>query len=282
MAMKIIVPTDFSETSNNANLYAVELAKAINADIIYFHAYHFPITDPLSPAYGVTGNIVEEYNVMEEHEKRIKNNLINYCSEVSTKTKNKVKCDFISKTGFLSDVLIETINEIKANMVIMGAHGSSGVSESIFGSNTTTILSKSPVPVMAIPNETTFKTTKRIIYTTDNHDAAIKNIQTLLNIFKPIKPKIFVVHIEKSDHEEEKSRQFENRIRENIDYPQLDYKIYLNDDVIEGISEAVDELNAGVVSMTNRKKGFFAELFNKSLTKKMIYHTTIPLLAFNE
>ena len=279
--MKIIVPTDFSETSYNANLYAVELAKAIKAEVIYFHAYHFPITDPLSPAYGVTGNIVEEYDVMEEHEKRIKNNLINYCIEVNTKTKNKVKCDFILKPGFLSDVLIETIQEINAKLVIMGTHGSSGVNESIFGSNTTTVLPKSPIPVMAIPNKVTFKTANRIIYATDNHDAAIKNIQTLLNIFKPIQPKVFVVHIEKSDHEEE-NRQFEKMIREHINYSQLDYKIYINDDVIDGISNAVDELDAGVVSMTNRKKGFFAELFNKSLTKKMIYHTTIPLLAFNE
>src|SRR5437762_2857113 len=40
----IIVPTDFSTTSNNAVNYAVGLGREINCSILLFHAYQVPVS----------------------------------------------------------------------------------------------------------------------------------------------------------------------------------------------------------------------------------------------
>jgi nucleotide-binding universal stress UspA family protein len=39
----IVVPTDFSDISNNAIDYAVDLAKATGCSILVFHAYQVPL-----------------------------------------------------------------------------------------------------------------------------------------------------------------------------------------------------------------------------------------------
>src|SRR6187551_3307573 len=42
---KILFPTDFSKASLNAFVYALSLAKNINAEIIILHVYELPIID---------------------------------------------------------------------------------------------------------------------------------------------------------------------------------------------------------------------------------------------
>ena len=51
----ILVPTDFSAVSNNAAVYAIELAKSINySKIIFYNVYQAPvITEPTIPAMQV-------------------------------------------------------------------------------------------------------------------------------------------------------------------------------------------------------------------------------------
>ena len=39
---RILFPTDFSEVSNNAFIYALKLADSINAEIVTMHVYQYP------------------------------------------------------------------------------------------------------------------------------------------------------------------------------------------------------------------------------------------------
>ena len=40
---KILFPTDFSETANNALVYALKMAKNQNATLLILHAYEMPV-----------------------------------------------------------------------------------------------------------------------------------------------------------------------------------------------------------------------------------------------
>ena len=39
---KLLFPTDFSETANNAFVYALKMAKSIDAEVIVLHVYDLP------------------------------------------------------------------------------------------------------------------------------------------------------------------------------------------------------------------------------------------------
>ena len=58
---KILFPTDFSEVSNNAFVYALNLAKSFNAELIALHVYELPILH----MGGLPANIKEVYDSIE-------------------------------------------------------------------------------------------------------------------------------------------------------------------------------------------------------------------------
>ena len=71
--MKIIlIATDFSPAAGNALLYGVQLAKALSAKVILFHAYRpptpFPSVDITISKYGVMTEMKQQLN---EHAKLI-------------------------------------------------------------------------------------------------------------------------------------------------------------------------------------------------------------------
>jgi hypothetical protein len=45
---KILLPIDFSETSDNAFVYAIEMAKIFKAELILLHTFDLPIVDSQS------------------------------------------------------------------------------------------------------------------------------------------------------------------------------------------------------------------------------------------
>ena len=59
----ILVPIDFSKTSNVSTEYAVQLAKSLKAEITLFHAFHVPAPVTGVPAIVVSPEEMEEENV---------------------------------------------------------------------------------------------------------------------------------------------------------------------------------------------------------------------------
>ena len=45
---KILLPIDFSETSDNAFVYAIEMAKIFKAELVLLHTFELPIVDSQS------------------------------------------------------------------------------------------------------------------------------------------------------------------------------------------------------------------------------------------
>src|SRR5690349_18179594 len=58
---KILVPLDFSETSENAFVYAIEMAKLYKAELVLLHTFELPILD----SQVIPLNYAEMYDTLE-------------------------------------------------------------------------------------------------------------------------------------------------------------------------------------------------------------------------
>ena len=54
---KILFPTDFSETANNAFIYAIHLAKSLEAELIVLHTFERPV---ISSLHGGRPELLED------------------------------------------------------------------------------------------------------------------------------------------------------------------------------------------------------------------------------
>ncbi len=61
----------------------------------------------------------------------------------------------------------------------------------------------------------------------------------------------------------------------------LEYDIIINEDFLVGVESLIQSKNIDVLSFTKYKRSLISRLLNASVAKKMLFHSTTPLLVFN-
>lgn len=271
----ILVPTDFSKNADNAIKYAAAIAKKENAKIILLHAFYFVYTSPDVPALFVseTNEIIEQ-----AAEKKLKT----ICSGI---IKSKVECEYLNKQGPAVYTILEVIEKKKPDLVIMGTKGASGIKKMLIGSTTTKIIEKAKSPVISVPEDAKFRGIKKIIYATDYQSSDIEALKKLVEIAKLFHAEIIVIHA--SDEEfniysgETYLDDFKDRVRRKVRYEKISYKLIFGKQLEQVLQKQVTELQPDLLAMSTQYRNVFEKLFWASMTKKMAYHSEVPLMAFH-
>jgi len=140
---RLLIATDFSEHSEFAFSQGLQLAKNLNAQIDLAHVVDPHIFLPL--------RTIAVQSVLEEYQKEIR-------KEAKIKLKKYVEEHSDSKDFFESHVLngnpakeiIDACERFKSNLVIVGSHGHSRLSNLFLGSTAQRIAQKAPCPLLLI------------------------------------------------------------------------------------------------------------------------------------
>jgi nucleotide-binding universal stress UspA family protein len=139
---KILVPIDFSDYSKKALQYSVKFSKRFEADITLIYV----IEPAVYPADFSMGQIAVPAADMDLHE-RAREELKNLARlEIG----DDVNVEIILKTGKPFVEIIETANEIDADLIIIATHGHTGVEHLLFGSTAEKVVRKAPCPVLSL------------------------------------------------------------------------------------------------------------------------------------
>lgn len=271
MISKIIVPTDFSEPANKALVYAIELASKAEASIHILHVNQVAMVDATMPA--------ETYQVfVKEIEEATENSFKELAETLLVQT--KVKYTFKTLLGFVVEKICDYASELEADLIIMGTTGASGAAEILIGSNAASTVAKSKVPVLVVPKELSFSDYTRIVYATDYNEPEFPALMRLIYFAELFDCRLDVIHV-KSDADKyfNASNNFFNKNKANISYPKIHYIELEKGDIVQSINQYVDEVSADLLVMAKHNRNFFDRLFHRSLSKKMAFHTKIPLLV---
>ncbi len=146
MYKRILVPIDFSETSEEALRYAVKCKAAGTKEIILLH-----VIDPLDiSSLGLVG--------MQQYEESLKTNLYREAEIKLNALREKYTTDEIILKSLVKEgkpfaEIIRTAIEEEVNIIIMGSHGKGITSEVLLGSTSEKVVRKSPVTVMIVKPE---------------------------------------------------------------------------------------------------------------------------------
>jgi nucleotide-binding universal stress UspA family protein len=272
----ILVPTDFSKTSENAIDFAVAFAKKENAMLILLHAYH--ITYPVS---DFPGEIIAEE--ISETKKAAEEKLKKLCLEIM-QTK-KVICERVCKEGFAAEVILEASAKMHPDFIVMGTKGASGIKEVLLGSNTAKVIEQAQHPVIAVPDGALFHGIKKITYATNYYVSDIDAIKTLCEIAEPFKAVINIIHISDEEYipegERELLKQFVSKVSKKVDYNNFSFQLISGKDVEKELNNYLKNDSTDLLSMSTLHRNLLEKFFGKSITKKLAYHTNVPLLAFH-
>lgn len=266
----ILVPTDFSDSANNACNYAIELARKTKAKLILFHVFQIPV-----PVNEVPVVVVSVDDLRKESLGRLKH----YAKEIKRNNAKDVEVESIVSAGFAIDEIIEITKEKNIDLIVMGIVGGSRLNE-ILGSTTTGVVRKTTVPVLIVPDNARFKQIDKIAFACDYSQISNRTVLAMLFEFvKLFTSRILVVNViakeEITTTEKAVSgMQLENYLKD------VDHTIHfpVHSDVIEGINEFVKDTDSAMIAMIPHKHNIFQRIFSTSNTKKMAFHTHIPLL----
>lgn len=138
---KILFPTDFSEPSEEAKLYAISFAKGFGATL-----YVLTVSQPLNINLSSADPVIL-YDLDARLESGARENL-EHLKEELTREGVQVQTALRRGTPYLEIVKFAEENNI--DLIIMGTHGWSGFDHIILGSTTEKVVRKAPCPVLTV------------------------------------------------------------------------------------------------------------------------------------
>lgn len=141
---KILCPTDFSENSEHAMKYALTLATLSQAELQLFHVVE-PITYPQSTE--LFEPVLDEVELTMKMEAAFQKQLEDQVATLKDEY-SKVSGKLVTGTTFLE--IIKAAREEKADMIVMGTHGRTGLAHVFIGSVAEKVVREAPCPVLTV------------------------------------------------------------------------------------------------------------------------------------
>ena len=138
----LLLTTDFSDLSARAIPHAVSIARKYKSKIYILHVLE-PILSPVEYSWGS----VQVEQIEDSRHSNADKNLLKWCDE---QLSEDLDTRILIRKGNAVTEIISVIEEFDINMVFMATHCHTGISHVIFGSTTSHILKKSPIPVLSI------------------------------------------------------------------------------------------------------------------------------------
>jgi nucleotide-binding universal stress UspA family protein len=280
----MLILTDFSEAAFRAAEYVCALAGALQTDrIVLCHAYQTIVatTDlPVSPVRADPRIYLESMEALGLLHDRLK-----------PMVGQAVKIDLLAIDAILPEMINRQCREQDIDMVVMGVSGKSGLEESgksgleklLIGSSAARILETSEFPVLIVPGEALVgREIKSIVFTTDLKDLSAIPVDRLSSFLDAFKADVYVVNVETPAEEEKYSPETKeviaglHRLLEKY-HPSFYY--LEGDDTVESILVFAGDHKASLIITIPKKHSLLSAIFHKSISKKLAYNSSIPLLS---
>ena len=275
---KILLPIDFSETSDNAFVYAIEIAKIFKAELVLLHTFELPIVEsqslPLN--YAMIYETIELTNFEYFKEKMPQLHTI-----AEERNLNHILMSHILMDGDLVYNIKKVIKQENIDFVVMGTNGAEGWLNSFLGTNTGAVISDVSVPVLSVTIGSKFSKFENIAFTTRFRKKDIEALAKVLLMAKKLHVKVKCLYVKTFDSDV--SNDIINRWKSHFyDEKNLQFFIIPSDDVKETIEDFLVSQDIDLLAMLTYKRNFFVELFTNTTTQKLSYHLKTPILVLHE
>ena len=259
----VVVPVDFSEISYSTAKYASNMLAGLSeVNLTLFHMYE---------------------NHSEEEEAHFK--LENLKTQLSEHFSGKITCHAEFNDNF-PDALCRFARHSSANLIVMGLTGKSKLQQIFMTGNTLKIVEMNPCPVMVIPPSAEFNAGIRNVALTSDFNDVEKTtpVQPIKEILELLKPKLHIVNVN-SDHYVSLTEEYlaeRKKMAEMFADFNPEFFFIGTFDFHETINRFVVDKKIDMVITIPRSHSFIENLFKASNTKKLVFESTVPILAAHE
>ena len=274
--VNILVPTDFSDLSKVSARYAIKIANELDGTFTLLHVMNIlkPVTQNMKRRL-----MTYEKEVLKEAENDMEKFAMQFARLV--KFTKPMKTKVVESDEDFSEVVKSEAKKLRSGLIVMGTHGASGLKKVVMGSNTSDVINSSKIPVLAIPRNAEFKGFRNIVYASDLRSTQ-KELKQLIPYAKQFESTIHLVHIVSSGKTVPALEEKLAAIVAKSGYDNIVPMVLVDSSVEQGIEQYIKNSKADLLAMFTHDLNFYEKLFDRSITRRMAFHSTVPLLAFKQ
>ncbi|MFW5890441.1 MAG: universal stress protein [Marinilabiliaceae bacterium] len=285
--IKILVPVTFTDYSLNALTYALTLAGKFPSVVTILHS--FSEYEDIEEAEGIENPKEEEMDV-RQREQDARDRLTELCQATINKMTSiqdkNIELQNRFEFGYPEDVIVEVCDEMNPDVVVMGTKSKGETIKELLGSITSDVMKKVHVPVLAVPASSTIDLEKlsQVLFITDFSENDYVSMHKLIRLISPFNTSIHAVkfvHHRPDEGELQKMDEFKDYCQSTYRNHKLEFYYQESEQFIPGLEEYAGKNNIDLIAMTRRKRNMIAKLFSPEITRKILFHTDIPLLVFH-
>lgn len=259
----ILVPYDFSDCATDALCVAGKIARLTGACIDVVHVYE-----------QVEGSITDNVKVREAIEARMEQVPdLPFLEGVELKK-------FVLRQIGLTDIF-KNPHLNKADLVVMGSHGTRGLAGELVGSNTQRVVRVSPMPVLTIKQRIEDFAPRDIVFASNFSTQDVERFESFRPFVDLFDANVHLVKVitAKTFERSEDSHRAIDAFLQRHELRKFTATIYNDLSIEAGILNFARGIDADLITMaTHGRTGFF-HVVNGSLTEDIVNHTSIPVLS---
>jgi hypothetical protein len=279
---RILVPTDFAQSSEGAANYALALASKLGMKVTLLHVleiYQYTTwvqeTEIITPVFPI-----EDMGKLEEV---AHHNLEQMIQRLNVSWPN-VFIDYkLIKGQFIFDLIAETAYPDSAFVVVSSTSGRDFIEKA--KKNFSVLFYESACPLIIVPDNVSYRPVNKIIYATALHESDLLVLQQIINLFNAYLPHISMLHIDQHKPnfgEMLKFLGFQKLVNDQIGYSKIDFETIYSRDIEGRIKERSEKEQTDMLVLVKENKGLLQSLFEASHSLKISKITDIPIILYSE
>jgi nucleotide-binding universal stress UspA family protein len=270
----ILVPMDFSKCANNAMTYALEMAARTNATILALHV--------VFPNEGVDNNVYAAFWIDDYLKERSKA-LLKWAHKFRKNPAfEKLEIRTEVKIGFPVPVICETAAASKADVVVMGTTGATGLRGALLGSIAGGVMTHTPTPVVIVPKSGSFRTHANFVLAADFRMRLSDASRTVLkDLLKLQHSDLNVLHVMDSP-EEQPDKTREAAVSRQLEGIKHAFHYMHDRNIAQAVSNYVESTEANGLVAVSHKHSLIHKLFYGSVSKALAHHIKVPMLVLHD
>lgn len=262
----ILVPTDFSESADNAMNYAKYLAIEFGARITLAYIHSLPM-DPMR----VEGVSADLYREGEEAINRRAMQLKDVGLEVRTEV----------YLGTTVAKLKSIVHHNDIDLIVMGCQGENYLPTKFLGSTTTQLMDEVRTPIIAVPADFPPDFPEQFVLATDSQAPRGEDtLQPLREMVKKASTPLKVYHYQEKAENTLPDTTFRDALGK-IDH-EFFYQLDDGKPVERAITDFVEMAEADLVAVIHRRVNWLSKLMVVSSTRRTVWTSPVPVLILQE
>lgn len=267
---KVLLPTDFSETALHGMVYGIQLLGNMPCEFYVLHAYN---------ASDSVGVLISVLDLLEQEAQKA---LLVETQKLKEKFPNReLIFHHVVVPGNLSQAIKDFVEQKSIDLIVMGTEGATGVKEVFWGTRTTRLLREIKCPMLVVPSGFPYHSPKEILIALDQTIEHHMNghFMPLEDIMRGFEPEYTFLNVKKPDEITEYTNLKPEWLKK---YKNANKIVEYSDDVVNGIEKYITRWSTDMLVMVAHDYKFFESLFHKSLTRKMVMETSVPVLVLHD